>query len=174
MAKKVSEAEAAQAADATVADQADAAAASSGEGAGPSATDAQQSGVAAGTNSTDTTQSEAENGGGGGVNAASAGAIIAAGREASAEQLGQVSDYMKGEEAKFRSACPHLAKAIDSWTATNAAPPRGVRIVSLVEGFRRAGKAFGREATEHRIEEFALPASLEALFAEPKLAVTFI
>lgn len=122
----------------------------------------------------DTTQSEAENGGAGGMDAGSAEAIITAGREASAEQLGQVSDFLRDEEAKFRSACPHLAKAIDAWKATNTAPPQGVRVVSLAEGFRRAGKAFSREATDYRIEEFTLPEGLEALFAEPRLAVVFI
>jgi hypothetical protein len=154
MAKNVSEAETAEAAKAIPADQADAAGKTSAEGAGPSKSDAPQLTGAAGTNSTD--------------------ALIAAGKTASAEQLGTVSDFLKSEEDKFRAAFPHLVKAIDAWKAANAQPPRGVRIVSLVEGFRRAGIAHGREAADYPAEAFKLPEALEALFSEPKLVVTFI
>lgn len=174
MAKKVSEAEAAKAAEATAADQADAAAVTSGEGSGLPASDAQQSGAAAGTNSTDTTQSEAEHGGGGDIDAASAEAIIAAGREASAEQLGAVSDYLDREKQKFSVAYPHFAKAIDAWQATGAPLPKGVRIVSSVEGFRRGGIAHGRQPADYPLDAFGGPEVLEALFAEPRLVVTFI
>jgi hypothetical protein len=174
MTKKVSTAAATDDAKAPVTDQADAATVPSAEGAGPSKSDAPQLTGAAGTNSTDDTQQSDQGGAGNAAGPATADALIEAGKDASVQQMADVSDFLKDEEAKFRKTFPALAKALDQWKAGSKQPPHAVRIISTVEGFRRAGRTHGRTATDHPIESFRLPEDLEALLSEPKLAVTFV
>ncbi len=100
--------------------------------------------------------------------------LIAAGRIASAEQLDGVADYLKAAEDTFRAAYPKLSAAIDAWQAKGGPAPTAVRIVSKIDGFRRAGMAHSKEAAEHPVESFHAPEQLEALFAEPNLIVEFV
>lgn len=100
--------------------------------------------------------------------------LIAAGAAASAEQMGEIGDYLKAEQDKFRTAYPKLSAAIDAWQAKGGPQPTAVRIVSKIDGFRRAGIAHSKEPREHPMESFAAPEQLEALLAEPNLIVEFI
>lgn len=154
MAKKVSEDATAETAKPAVSDQADAA--------------------------PQTNTPESEDQGGAGDPAGPAGDLavdqqIDAGLAASAEQLAEIDGYLKAEQEKFRAAYPKLSAAIDAWQASdNLRQPKGVRIVSKIDGFRRAGIAHSKEAAEHPVETFRLPEQLEALFAEPNLIVEFV
>lgn len=78
------------------------------------------------------------------------------------------------ERAEFRAKFPRLTAAIEAWTASSSAPPKALRVVAKVDGFRRAGMAHPSAATEHPLETFPYPEPLEALFAEPQLTVDFV
>ncbi|WP_082407356.1 HI1506-related protein [Mesorhizobium sp. 1M-11] len=122
---------------------------------------------------------ESEDQGGAGDPAGPAGDLsvdqqIKAGRAASAEQLDRIGDFLKAEQDKFRAAYPKLSAAIDAWQAKGGPRPTAVRVVSRVDGFRRANIAHSKEAVEHPVESFRLPEQLEALFAEPNLVVEFV
>lgn len=82
-------------------------------------------------------------------------------------------DAQPGEEA-FRLRFPRLAAALKAWQAAHDAPPSGLRVVSRIDGFRRAGMAHGIAAIEHDLSAFRLPEQLEALLAEPMLTVEFV
>lgn len=87
------------------------------------------------------------------------------------DQLGKNLDTV---EADFRKRFPKWSAAVDAWTAHNEETPSGLRITSKHEGFRRAGIAHSKRATEHPIETFSGPEQMEALFAEPNLTVELI
>jgi len=54
---------------------------------------------------------------------------------------------------------------------TTAGPAtKGLKVVSAIEGFRRGGRAFGREATVVPLSELTAE-QLEAITSEPNLAV---
>jgi hypothetical protein len=57
-------------------------------------------------------------------------------------------------------------------TKSTAAGPatKGLKVVSAVEGFRRGGRAFGREATVVPLSELTNE-QLDAIKGEPSLAV---
>ncbi|QDY99067.1 hypothetical protein FQ775_01040 [Nitratireductor mangrovi] len=76
----------------------------------------------------------------------------------------------------FVESYPHFAAALDAWVAKvgREQPPSGVRIVSKREGFRRAGFAHSKQATEHPIGQFHDLDRLEALCAEPMLTVELV
>ena len=67
-----------------------------------------------------------------------------------------------------------LAAALEKWRSTSSEPPRAVRVVAKVDGFRRAGMAHPTTPVEHPVENFADPGVLEALFAERQLTVDFV
>lgn len=101
--------------------------------------------------------------------------LIEAGAAASAGQLGEINDYLKAEQDKFRAAYPKLSAAIDAWQASGKPAPTAVRIISKIDGFRRAGIAHPKNGVVHPIETtFKEPDQLEALFAEPNLLVEFV
>lgn len=78
------------------------------------------------------------------------------------------------EVSWLRGEFPLMTAAIEAWRATSSEPPRAVRIVAKVDGFRRSGMSHSSQATEHPLEAFVHPELLEALFAEPVLTVDFI
>lgn len=80
-------------------------------------------------------------------------------------------DYAAKE---FATKFPRLAAALEKWRSTSSEPPRAVRVVAKVDGFRRAGMAHPTTPVEHPIESFAEPDLLEALFAERQLTVDFV
>lgn len=54
--------------------------------------------------------------------------------------------------------------------AAAGAADKGLKVVSAVEGFRRGGRAFGREPVIVPLSELT-PEQAEAIKAEPRLAV---
>lgn len=80
-------------------------------------------------------------------------------------------DYVAKE---FAMMFPRLAAALEKWRSTSSEPPRAVRVVAKVDGFRRAGMAHPTTPVEHPVENFAEPGLLEALFAERQLTVDFV
>ncbi|MBN9236077.1 MULTISPECIES: hypothetical protein [Phyllobacteriaceae] len=82
-------------------------------------------------------------------------------------------DAQPAEEA-FRLRFPLLAAALAAWRAAHDAPPSCLRVVSRIDGFRRAGMAHSAVAVLHDLSAFRLPEQVEALLAEPMLTVEFV
>ncbi len=73
----------------------------------------------------------------------------------------------------FAAKFPCLAAALEKWGSISSEPPKAVRVVAKVDGFRRSGMAHPTTPVEHPVEKFAEPDLLEALFAERQLTVDF-
>ena len=129
------------------------------------------------TNSTDTSKVSDQSGAGNAAGPAGAQTteeLIAAGAEASRRQMAEVRELLTEDRDAFRAAFPNLSAAIDAWEDGDLPSPTAVRIVSKVEGFRRAGVAHSKAGVDHPLDVFQSPVQLEQLFAEPNLIVSFL
>ncbi|MEI9410715.1 HI1506-related protein [Mesorhizobium salmacidum] len=129
--------------------------------------DAPSSGAATGTD----TSEKADDQGGAGDTAGSAGSLAL---DEALDALGSQGEHLD-TEAEFRARFPRMSAELDAWKAENGDQlPAGLRIRSKVDGFRRAGIAHSKAPVEHQIGAFKGPEQLEALFAEPNLVVELI
>lgn len=130
-------------------------------------------------NSTDEPESEAPVGGSGDPAAPAEGAAEAAIRrieQALAQgDLDKADELLSKVEADFRASYPNFSVAVDAWQAAgHTAQPSAVRVVSRIEGFRRANIAHSKAPSEYPLESLKLPEQLEQLLGEPNLVVELI
>ncbi|RWN30128.1 MAG: hypothetical protein EOR97_17295 [Mesorhizobium sp.] len=156
--------------------------------------DAPSSGAATGTNSTNEPP-QSDDQGGAGDPAGSAGSLtledvvnrpsMAGFAKPTLDELIAVGDPLEGlkvekrlgtAEDEFRAKYPRMFVALEAWRAEHGDDdlPRGLRIRSKIDGFRRAGIAHSKAPVEHQLGAFKGPEQLEALFAEPNLVVELI
>lgn len=156
--------------------------------------DAPLPGAATGTISTNEPP-QSDNQGGAGDTAGSAGSLTLEGlvnrpgmagfAKPTLDELIAVGDPLEGlkvekrlgtAEDEFRAKYPRMFVALDAWRAEHGDDdlPRGLRIRSKIDGFRRAGIPHSKAPVEHRMDAFSGPEQLEAIFAEPNLVVELI
>ncbi|WP_141678965.1 hypothetical protein, partial [Acinetobacter baumannii] len=64
---------------------------------------------------------------------------MAAGAEASRRQMAEVRERLRADRDAFRATFPKFSAAIDAWAESDMPNPTALRIISKVNGFRRAG-----------------------------------
>ena len=141
------------------------------------ADDANKAKDQASTNSTHTPGESDQSGAGntaGPAGAQSTEELMAAGAEASRRQMAEVRERLREDRDAFRATFPKFSAAIDAWEESDMPNPTALRIISKVNGFRRAGVVHSMDGVDHGLDVFTSPAQLEQLFSDPNLVVSFV